>query len=308
MTIPSRPALAYRPLAVPSPYDVIDAVNALRTSYGLTPYRISPILMYTAQAQADFMASSEDVTHSGPGGMGLTDRLLAAGYPLAGDISAGGFRAENVTSENEERSAVSVVEGWSGDALHLNTMISPSLSEIGAGVAVANGRVYFVIDCALPTTDLLSQGATVVAESESTVPIPVAVLSTPNPDGDVIHEVKPGESLWQLALAYEVKIDDIKRLNNLFDDTLYPGSKLLIKQRSTPATPTVTAAASTQPSITPTTTTITFTSTEVASWTSKSSSPGNKNSILYTTLGILLLALLGGGVVAWLGSRTKRAL
>jgi len=31
-------------------------------------------------------------------------------------------------------------------------MVSQNLTEIGAGVAVSGGRVYYVIDCARPTT------------------------------------------------------------------------------------------------------------------------------------------------------------
>src|SRR6266496_443090 len=70
-----------------TPYDLVNAVNVLRASNGLTPYSINSILMYTAQSQADFMAATGNMTHAGAGGSGLTDRLLAAGYPLAGDLS-----------------------------------------------------------------------------------------------------------------------------------------------------------------------------------------------------------------------------
>ena len=319
----SRAETVEQSLAIVSPYDLINAVNALRSSYGRAPYSINSILMNTAQAQADFMAATGDVTHSGPGGIGLTARLLAAGYPLAGDLSAGGFRAENITSGNEGRTAESVVDGWSGDALHLDTMVSPNLSEIGAGVAIANGRVYFVIDCALPTTAVLPPGATSVPGSGSAfltpnAPISTAILSTPNSEGDVIHEVQPGQSLWQLAIAYDVKIEDIKRLNNLFDDNIYPGNKLFIRKAVILPTDSITAVARIEPSLTFTTvpvnqavatsTAIIFTSTEVSSWTSetsKASMPVDDNSILYVTIGIIVLALLGGGVVTWLGSRQK---
>ena len=136
----------------------------------LAPYSISPILMFTAQSHAEFMASTGNVSHTGFGGSSLKDRLLAAGYPLAGDLSLGGFASENITSGNEDRSAQSAVDGWTGDALHLNTMISPNLSEIGAGVAIANGRVYYVIDAAQPTTGGVPQVSTAIAGSGSTVP------------------------------------------------------------------------------------------------------------------------------------------
>ena len=123
----------------------------------------------------------------------------------------------------------------SSDALHLNTMLSPNLTEIGAGVAVSGGRVYFVIDCARPTTNGAPQASTSVAGDGSAVPareapIAFAIVSTPDSNGDVIHEVQFGQTLWQLAIAYNVKIDEIKSLNNLFDNNIYPGNKLLIKR------------------------------------------------------------------------------
>jgi uncharacterized protein YkwD/LysM repeat protein len=302
----SRAESLNRPLAADSPYDLVNAVNVLRTAYGLAPYSINSILMYTAQAQAEFMAATGNVTHSGPGGIGLTDRLLAAGYPLAGELSAGGFRAENITSGNENRTAQFAVDGWAGDALHLNTMISPNLSEIGAGVAVANGRVYYVIDCALPITVGLPQRSTSVPTGET--PILVPILSTPNSDGDVIHEVEPGQSLWQLAIAYEVKIEDIKRLNNLFDDNIYPGSKLLIKTDVVLPAASLTAIPTSQPQMTstgvPVSPTVTLLPTVTIIWSEKPTSAVVKDtSILGIAIGILVLALLGGGVFTWLGSK-----
>ena len=316
-TSPTRAASVNQPLAADSPFDLINAVNALRASYGLGPYSINSILMDTAQAQAEFMAATGNVTHAGPGGIGLTDRLLAAGYPLGGDLSAGGFRAENITSGNENRTAQSAVDGWTGDALHLNTMISPNLSEIGAGVAIANGRVYYVIDCALPNTDGLPQASTSVPRSASTVPareapVSVGILSTPNSDGDVIHEVKPGQSLWQIAIAYEVKIDDIKRLNNLFDNNIYPGNKLLIKTDVVPATASPTEFPIGEPTGTSIQVVVSPTSAflPTAAQTSnpaETTSPDSVNikSIMGIAMGIIALALLAGGVFTWLGSKKK---
>ena len=254
----SRAASDVRPQTASSPYDVINAVNALRASYGLAPYNISSILMATAQAQADFMAATGHVSHTGLGGSSVTERLLAAGYPLAGDLSLGGFRSENITSGNESKTAQDAINGWTGDAPHLTTMISPSLTEIGAGVSVNGGRVYYVIDCALPTTNGAPQPAaqTAVAAGTTVVPagqvmIPVVVV-TPNAEGDIIHEVKPGQTLWQIAISYETKIDEIKRLNNLYTNDIYPGEKLLIRKAITAATGTPSSTATFEPAATST--------------------------------------------------------
>jgi uncharacterized protein YkwD len=312
-TSTSRAKPAGMPELAASPYDLINAVNAVRASYGLAPYGISSILMSAAQGHADYMAATGNVSHTGIGGSSVTDRLLAAGYPLAGDLSLGGFRAENITSGGEGASAQSAVNRWTGDALHLNTMISPNLTEIGAGVTVNGGRTYFVIDCAQPTNSGVSQTAAAPIGSGSALPsegggviIPVAVV-TPNEDGEVIHEVKAGETLWQIAISYQIKIDELKRLNNLLDNNIYPGTKLLIKKDvaapTLPAeTPTLEATSSPTRMQLSTLTIIppTLTFTPV-----REMSPASQTNIMRIVMSIIVLALLGGGVVAWLGNSKK---
>ena len=308
--------LSSRAYAAPSfadsAYDLINAVNALRGSNGLPAYSSNSILMYTAQNQADFMAANEMVTHYGPGGISLTSRILAAGYPLAGDLSLGGFRAENIISGGEGMSAQAAVQAWMGDAPHLNTMLSPNLTEIGAGVAVKNGSVYDVIDAARPTTSGASQAVTPVyvdgtAVSPYDAPISAVVVSTPNADGDVIHVVQFGQSLWQIAIDYGVRIDDIKRLNNLVDDNIFPGEWLLVRKDAVVVTvmpletPSVAATVSLTLSALPRLTdtlmpTDVFTSTPVSGFSGKGSS-----MIAGVVLGIIALALLGGGLLSRLG-------
>ena len=300
-----------------SAIDLVNAVNALRLSNGLAPYNISPILIYTAQSQAEFLAATGTMSHTGPGGSGLTDRLLAAGYPLAGELAAGGFRAENITAGNEGMPAQSAVDQWSGDGLHLNTMLSPNLTEIGAGVAVSGGRVYYVIDCASPTTGGVLDASTSAAESGSVLParegsVAIASVSTPISNGDVIHEVKFGQTLWQLAIAYNVKIDEIKSLNNLFDNSIYPGNKLLIKRGVAQPTaahtenPTVdlTMTLTNPPISTATIIRPTLASTKIITSAPPSRS-ANSNTIMGVMIGIIVLALLGGGLFTWLGSSKK---
>jgi uncharacterized protein YkwD/LysM repeat protein len=300
-------------LSAATPSDVINAVNALRASYGFPAYNISSILMATAQNQADYMAATGHVSHTGAGGSSVTDRLLAAGYPLAGQLSLGGFRSENVTSGSEGMSAQAAVDQWTGDSVHLTTMISGDLTEIGAGVSVNGGRVYFVIDCALPTTDGQPQVAGTTVAGESTVAVgggvisPV-VVSTPDADGDLIHEVKAGQTLWQIAISYNTKIDEIKRLNHLFDDNIYPGSKLLIRQNvnvtATVSTETAMIAATSSPRIEPVST------RAIPLPTTTATSPGGRvsastNTIMKIVIGIVAVAILGGGLVAWLGKVKK---
>jgi uncharacterized protein YkwD len=303
-----------KPQAAASPYEVIAAVNRLRAAYGVPAYTISSILMSTAQNQADYMAATGSVSHTGAGGSSVTDRLLAAGYPLAGQLSLGGFRSENITAGSETMSAQTAVDQWAGDSVHLTTMISPDLTEIGAGISVSNGRAYFVIDCARPTTSEVIQGGgtpveggTVTAAGGAGVVIPV-VVSTPNPNGDLIHEVKAGQSLWQIAIAYNTKIDEIKRLNGLYGNDIYPGTKLLIRQ-GVILTPPLAATATAMEAVAVSTSVGAIAATVVPPTSmptfAKTSAQTSSKTITTSVLGILVLALIGGWLFAILGNSKK---
>jgi hypothetical protein len=300
-------ARSQSPALLPAASGVIAAVNSLRIAHGLPSYSVNSILMGTAQAQAEYMASIGTWTHLGPGGSTVTQRLLAAGYPLAGDLSLGGFRSENVVMGYGMTDAEAVAS-WTTDSLHLHTMLSTDLLEIGAGVAEKDGTFYYVIDCARPTSSGVPQAYTPGAEAAygaglGQIIVPVS-LSTPNVNGEIIHEVKSGQSLWQIAIAYGVKIDELRKLNQL--PTAYvinPGDKLLVKKVGTstpePLTPTATAVQPTkaapltpaQPTASPTEIP---TVTPVPSGSRDGSSAGAVGAII-------VVALVAAGLVAWAG-------
>lgn len=226
----------------PSSFELINAVNALRLSYGLPPLTFNHILTVVAQSQADVLAGSAGASgHSRPNGMSLTDELISLGYPLGGDLSLGGYRSENWVAATGVQDAI---QWWLGDDIHTNTMLSPNYMDIGAGIAVASdGAIYFVIDCARPTASgkpqddytpaavgTLVSGVTVngTPNAEQFM-VPVA-LSTPNADGLVIHQVQYGQTLWSIAIAYGTKIQEIRKLNNLPSTDIYEKQKLVIKK------------------------------------------------------------------------------
>jgi LysM repeat protein len=146
-------------------------------------------------------------------------------------------------------------------------MISPNRSHLGAAVAVSD-QIYVVLETALqtstgqnqstaygiltsiPVTQAACMGAaTVNADgSISQYSIPVAV-STARLDGDVVHEVKYGQTLWSIAIQYNTTIEQIKRYNNLTTDAIAPGWKLLIQKEATqpaPSSPTLIYVQATQ--------------------------------------------------------------
>jgi len=215
----------------PSPYDLIAAVNALRISHGMRPYSADPLLMLSAQMQAEYVASQTGAVngHVGPGGTDADARAAAVGFPDAPGLDI----IENWASMPLGMSFQEIFNTVWADALHQKTMLLPQGQLVGAGVALAERNVVFVLDVAAyfgdygltpqPTTAFNSMGIVV---SEYVAPV---VIATPAADGSVTHTVQSGQSLWSIATTYGVNIQSIRELNNIsLSDTIYIGQKLLI--------------------------------------------------------------------------------
>jgi hypothetical protein len=264
--------------------------------------------MQVAQSHADYMAATSNITHYSADGSRPFQRALAAGYPVAGDLSRGGWFSENIMGGSNFTPQEAVI-AWQGDAPHLNTMLSPNLFDVGAGVGKNGSAYYYVVDAGAAGASSGSPGlpGTVSAPgtpqvSQFMVPI---TLSTPGPDGLVYHEVQYGQTLWSIAIAYETKIDELKRLNGLASNDLQPGQILLVRQGPTPVPPTSTSVATaTLPAATSTTATSTqadLPATQPATPTTAAAiaqSAGGSPAV-YIIAGALLFAALG----TWLGTR-----
>ncbi|MBI5351593.1 MAG: LysM peptidoglycan-binding domain-containing protein [Chloroflexi bacterium] len=311
---PSRPASALpRFETIGSPSQLINAVNALRAANGLSALAVHPILMQTAQTQADYMASIGTWTHDRPGGITYTQQLLALGFPLAGDLSLGGFRAENVMMLSNPLVWNGVPVGWQ-DAAHMNTMLSQNFTHIGAGISQGATGYYYAVDTAAATgsgqmqdsaSGILTSVPNGAAQSASQYMVPVTI-NTALPNGDVRHKVQYGQSLWSIAIEYGTTIKNIQALNNLGDDSvIYQGQDLLIQKAATqPAQPTSTAAALvlSTPTIAPTPSislpTATVPSATIAPVELPASTSSSPSKLL---VGILIVAaLVGAGVAVWL--------
>jgi uncharacterized protein YkwD/LysM repeat protein len=237
------------PSSMPSPAEIIEAVNNLRIAQGLNVLRVNPILMQVAALQASALAVSEGaIGHQRPCGMTLGQQLLSMGFPLLGDLTLDGYRSENWVAASTKEEAISF---WLSDAEHTNTMESDHRSDIGAAVAVGD-QIYIVLETALSTgSGQMQYGASSIltgipmtttvcagfaSGDLSDYSIPIAI-STARPDGDVVHKVEYGQTLWSLATMYHVSIEQIKLLNGLVDDNIVPGWKLLIQKAATQPPP-----------------------------------------------------------------------
>lgn len=299
--------------------DLINLVNDWRVGYGHAPLEVDPILMTTAYDTACLMAVDGLRWHIGD----VSGRITQYGY---------GGGAKVFATENFAIGPVSMdtIAQWWSDEAHQYPSANPSYVHIGAGVCPYGDRIWYIVHAAYTSSTLLqytpnptnpTQSIFTSTPSVSQLIIPVQTV-TPNENGAVVHEVLPGQALWSIAIAYDTKIDDLVRLNNLDPENpiIYVGDKILVVEANrtpvstTPsATINATDATPTKTALTPTrrptrTQTATPRPTLLSSPTSVSSTNSgedeNGNSTMNTsaifqnkTIGIILISLLGLGIV-----------
>ena len=227
-----------------SGYDLINTVNALRASLGLTAYTVDPWLMSYAQQHADYIDSLNSGTHL------HSDGVLP--WEIGIQENVGGGTMGYVTA------AVVVYQIWVDEG-HYKVMAGYPSGEIGAGVAYSadNEQTYFVIDVRPAAAEDVE-----LAPAATAAFVPYTT-STPGADGWVVHTVTEGQTLWSIAISYGTTVNTIRELNGIPADStaIYVGQalKIILAAAVTPATqvsdatPAVQYAAATNvpPSATP---------------------------------------------------------
>ncbi|MBI4928381.1 MAG: LysM peptidoglycan-binding domain-containing protein [Anaerolineae bacterium] len=317
-----------------SPETLIMQVNALRAGAGLSPLTADSSLMAAAQSHSEFQAANGVITHVGAGNSAPRDRAIAAGYGGGSPVRV----SENIAAGTNLLVADAIVMYWS-DSVHMGTMLDPDFKHVGAGVAVSGDFVYYTLVVgstegqsklvtAAPTATALPATATPAGAFTATpggTPEPNQVTrkqgidvagvqtATALPDGSLVHEVTPGQSLWGIAMAYGVTIDDILKINNLPANTvIWPGDKLLILPAFTPTvSPTVTETpVPATPSATPTSTLSAPTATSTPD-NPPTETPRALVPVLgspprqFAAVGIILISLVGLGLIV-LGALRRR--
>lgn len=312
--------------AAPSAADLIAAVQALRASKGLPPLNIDAAIMSAAQKHSEYQASIGTWSHLGPGGSHAVDRVKAAGFGAGSTV----YCSENVAIANTLTGLDVVIYQYWGDADHWNTMTNPRYFNGGAGVVEKNGVVYYTLDTCyiagsappggstIPTVGP-NLGPTVTRAPTQPLIVPIRT-STRMPDGSVIHPVGYGQALVSIATAYKVKVEDIRKLNNILGIRgLWVGDKLLIQPANT-RTPTVTVSPTLPPptrtptptrSLTPTrTSTPTITETSPPTDTPTPTTPPlipPLDSIDHHDLGTAIIAVCGAGLVLVMVAQLRKS-
>ena len=214
-----------------SAYDLINTVNTLRASKGLEPYEIDSYLMGYAQQHAEYMASIQSATHT------HSDGSVSWTIGIQENVAMG--------TEGIINSSIVVYQIWS-DYIHWHVMVDYASGDVGAGLALGtDGMVYYVLnvragDEVQPVVPTTSAGSVVPTSSGTRTATPdlisLMIKSTPGADGSIVHVVGYGQSLWSIADAYKIKIDQIRALNGISQDysLINTGQELLIQPAYTP--------------------------------------------------------------------------
>lgn len=295
-----------------SAYDLIAAVNQLRQSYGLPPYQINSALMAAAQSHSEYQASIGSITHTGAGGTRPRDRAIAFGYGGGATV----FVSENIAG-GTNLSYQGAVRMWQGDSLHMNTMIGENYRDAGAGVATAGGMVYYTLDVGYVAGSAGSGSSSTSQPLGTSIVFYPVVVSTPRPDGSIVHVVQPGQTLWTIAASYKVGLEELIKLNNLTNAAwIYPGDKILIRPPLETQTPTMSAQAPTEnytqtatsPKEGTPPTTVTLTTSPLS--TSRTTQAVTNQSIPLSSSNAVLLSiaflLVGGIALLLMGNFIKR--
>jgi LysM repeat protein len=206
--------------------ELLQMVNQARASIGHPPLVLDPILMNYIQAEADLAANSL------PSQGSPTERVIAMGY---------GYPETSDTIFCTSNSAIMDINGipsgyGSVDERAVNNVYYRHIGfGISKGVGDWDGYVFYMLLACYDADKKYHPGqATVTPGANATagvseVIIPVRTAEAQQ-NGQILHEVRSGQTLWAIAMAYHTHIQDILTLNRLSPDTdtIYQGQKLLI--------------------------------------------------------------------------------
>ena len=111
----------------------MQGLNAQRVANGLGPLEYNPRLAAAAETQAQFMAQTSTLTHSGPGGSSVGDRVRGAGFCWRNI-------AENVALQ--PGGEADVITAWMNSPPHRQNILNRRVQEFGFARAEGN---YWVL-------------------------------------------------------------------------------------------------------------------------------------------------------------------
>ncbi|GAB4323278.1 MAG: hypothetical protein Kow00117_11820 [Phototrophicales bacterium] len=215
--------------------ELLGRINGLRASLGLHPYTLNGALTAAAQNQANWMVETGQISHTQANGSTPRTRAQAAGY-------ASSWVSENIYMGNYA-TVDAAWQFWLNSPIHYRGMTSDHYYDIGIASATGNGRTAFVLVFGNPNTSVRVAPPITVPQSDpynylgngstadvNAVPPPPSFVVGVDENGNIMHEVQPGDTLGDILLIYGYTWDDIQRIRDLNGFTEEEGRNLAIGQ------------------------------------------------------------------------------
>ncbi len=230
--------------------DLLGRTNGLRASLGLGNYRINSALNAAAANHARWMVTTGKISHVQADGVRPRDRAANAGYPST-------WVSENIYM-GTSASAGSAWQFWVNSPVHYAGLTSPNYSDVGIASVAGNGQRAYVMVFGAPggsrnvTVSINPASINAINASASNRRDNNAVAAAGAPPfvvgvdavGNIMHEVREGDTMGDIALTYGYTWDDIPYMLQINDMTwddirlIQPGNVLLVPPYSGTYTPT----------------------------------------------------------------------
>ena len=301
-----------------SPDDLIQIVNELRRNNGLPAIDTDSDLMSAAQAHSDFLAStfdknipSQEKGHIGEDDSNVRDRVIAAGYNLAAGMNV----VENWAGDSIDTTLTDIVyKTWALDDDQKANMLNEDAVAIGAGISESeSGSLYFVLNIGVQygsensASDTDSGVYSTVPTYAATYAVALVQVVTPQADGRIVHIVDTGQTLWSIAAAYDITVDELKDLNNFSDEDVIAVGQEIVVQVGYTATPSPTVTATVRP---PTRTPVPAQTVQAVNVPEESGADDDGGESFLgmsrQTMGLALILICGAGLALIVWGNTKK--
>jgi Cysteine-rich secretory protein family/LysM domain len=230
------PSLAY---AQDDVGDLLGRINNLRANSGRAPYALNDALAAAAQDQAQWMVGAGTISHTRPDGSGPRNRALNAGYGTT-DVSENIYGGTLATTND-------AWNFWVNSDIHYRGLVNERYREIGIGIARGSwGNAYVLVfgnpGGPPPAPPASANNGGGGGNAPAAAPQQPSFVIGLDANGNIMHEVQPGDTLGDILLIYGYTWDTlpyIMQINGIGDvRDLDIGSVLLVPPQAGTYTPT----------------------------------------------------------------------
>lgn len=178
----------------------------------------------------------------------LTSDTIFVGQTLKLQKSSTGSTTNNSSSTTNSASSTSSNNSTSSSATTHTVKSGEYLSLIATkyGVTVANLKSWnnLTSDLIFPNQKLKVKSSTTSTTHNSSTSKPST--NTNSSSSNTTYTVKSGDSVWLISNNYGISMDDLRSWNNISNNFIYPGQKLIVKKGSKTSTNNSTNSQSSQ--------------------------------------------------------------